>query len=247
MRERVEPAWLDPSSDASRCGWTWRRPTDDGVPRPRATSSTSIRSRSRTRAARCSFRRSSRIRATSTWSCTASTCKQGSSAVRHARRRLLPRPQLPRHRPRRRSRAAIAALRERLRSARAHARRGPGRPAAPHRRLDGGQLPPGDRSARGRASTSSRRRRSPARSSSSSGRCIKLKRELASLRRVLMPQRDAIGRLARREFAAISDEMAFRFRDVYDHVVRLSRRGDPVPGPRHRHPRSEPRRRSRTA
>jgi magnesium transporter len=49
-----------------------------------------------------------------------------------------------------------------------------------------------------------------------------LKQELASLRRVLVPQRDAIGRLARREFPAISDEMAFRFRDVYDHVVRLT-------------------------
>ena len=42
------------------------------------------------------------------------------------------------------------------------------------------------------------------------------------MRRVLMPQRDAIGRLARREFPAISDEMAYRFRDVYDHVVRLT-------------------------
>ena len=51
---------------------------------------------------------------------------------------------------------------------------------------------------------------------------LKLKRELASLRRVLVPQRDAIGRLARREFPAISDELAFRFRDVYDHVVRLT-------------------------
>jgi magnesium transporter len=37
-----------------------------------------------------------------------------------------------------------------------------------------------------------------------------------------MPQRDAIGRLARREFPAISDEMAFRFRDVYDHMARYA-------------------------
>ena len=51
---------------------------------------------------------------------------------------------------------------------------------------------------------------------------MKLKRELAQMRRVLIPQRDAIGRLARREFPMISDEMAFRFRDVYDHVVRLT-------------------------
>jgi magnesium transporter len=49
-----------------------------------------------------------------------------------------------------------------------------------------------------------------------------VKRDLASLRRVVIPQRDAVGRLARREFALISDELAYRFRDVYDHLVRLS-------------------------
>jgi magnesium transporter len=51
---------------------------------------------------------------------------------------------------------------------------------------------------------------------------LKVKREVSTMRRVLIPQRDAIGRLARREFPPISDEMAFRFRDVYDHVVRLA-------------------------
>jgi magnesium transporter len=51
---------------------------------------------------------------------------------------------------------------------------------------------------------------------------LKLRHELAQMRRVLMPQRDVLGRLARREFAAISDEMAYRIRDVYDHVVRLA-------------------------
>jgi magnesium transporter len=51
---------------------------------------------------------------------------------------------------------------------------------------------------------------------------LRLKRELAVMRRVIIPQRDAIGRLARREFHAISDEMAYRFRDVYDHVVRYA-------------------------
>ena len=51
---------------------------------------------------------------------------------------------------------------------------------------------------------------------------LKAKRELAMMRRVIVPQRDAIGRLARREFTLVSDEMAYRFRDVYDHVVRLS-------------------------
>jgi len=43
---------------------------------------------------------------------------------------------------------------------------------------------------------------------------LKLRQELAIMRRVLMPQRDVLGRLARREFVAISDEMAYRFRDV---------------------------------
>jgi magnesium transporter len=51
---------------------------------------------------------------------------------------------------------------------------------------------------------------------------MKLKRDVSSMRRVMIPQRDAVGRLARREFPAITDEMAYRFRDVYDHVVRLT-------------------------
>jgi magnesium transporter len=49
-----------------------------------------------------------------------------------------------------------------------------------------------------------------------------LKRSLASLRRVIIPQRDAVGRLARREFSQINEEMTYRFRDVYDNLVRLS-------------------------
>ena len=53
-------------------------------------------------------------------------------------------------------------------------------------------------------------------------RVLRLKRDLAGMRRILIPQRDAVGRLARREFPAISDEMSYRFRDVYDHVVRLT-------------------------
>lgn len=51
---------------------------------------------------------------------------------------------------------------------------------------------------------------------------LALKRDLASLRRVVLPQRDAVGRLARREFPQINDEITYRFRDVYDHFVRLS-------------------------
>jgi magnesium transporter len=53
-------------------------------------------------------------------------------------------------------------------------------------------------------------------------RMLTVRHELAQMRRVLMPQRDVIGRLARREFSTISDEMAYRFRDVHDHVVRLA-------------------------
>jgi len=53
-------------------------------------------------------------------------------------------------------------------------------------------------------------------------RVLELKRDLSRMRRVLVPQRDAVARLARREFAIISDETAYRYRDVYDHVVRLT-------------------------
>jgi magnesium transporter len=48
------------------------------------------------------------------------------------------------------------------------------------------------------------------------------KRDVSSLRRVIIPQRDVVGRLARRDFAEISVEMSFRFRDVYDHIVRIA-------------------------
>ena len=49
-----------------------------------------------------------------------------------------------------------------------------------------------------------------------------LKADVAALRRVVLPQRDAISRLARREFPQISETMSYRFRDVYDHLVRLT-------------------------
>ena len=48
------------------------------------------------------------------------------------------------------------------------------------------------------------------------------KRSVASLRRITIPQRDIVGRLARREFLDVSAEMAYRFRDVYDDLVRLN-------------------------
>lgn len=49
-----------------------------------------------------------------------------------------------------------------------------------------------------------------------------LKRDVAALRRVALPQRDAIGRLARREFPHITEALGYRFRDVFDQLVRLS-------------------------
>ena len=48
------------------------------------------------------------------------------------------------------------------------------------------------------------------------------KRDVSSLRRVITPQRDVIARLARRDFLDISTEMSFRFRDVYDQLVRIA-------------------------
>jgi magnesium transporter len=48
------------------------------------------------------------------------------------------------------------------------------------------------------------------------------KRQVAELRRVITPQRDIIARIARRDFAAVSTEMSFRFRDVYDQLVRIA-------------------------
>ena len=51
---------------------------------------------------------------------------------------------------------------------------------------------------------------------------LDFKRDVASLRQIVLPQRDAVGRLARREFAMISEQLAYRFRDVHDHLVRLS-------------------------
>jgi magnesium transporter len=51
---------------------------------------------------------------------------------------------------------------------------------------------------------------------------LALKQDMASLRRIVLPERDAIGRLARREFAEIPDALAYQFRDVYDHLVQLN-------------------------
>src|SRR5947208_6783000 len=40
--------------------------------------------------------------------------------------------------------------------------------------------------------------------------------------RMTLPERDSVGRLARREFPQIPDRLAYRFRYVYDHLVNLT-------------------------
>ncbi len=52
-------------------------------------------------------------------------------------------------------------------------------------------------------------------------RIFELKRMLVTFRRVLSPQRDAVGLMARRGIPHIHDRTTLYFRDVYDHLVRL--------------------------
>jgi magnesium transporter len=52
-------------------------------------------------------------------------------------------------------------------------------------------------------------------------RVLELKRDVSSLRRVTLPQRDVLSRLSRREFSLIPDAIVYRFRDVNDDLVRL--------------------------
>jgi magnesium transporter len=51
---------------------------------------------------------------------------------------------------------------------------------------------------------------------------LREKHEVAALRRIVTPQRDVIARLARRDFVDVSSEMSFRFRDIYDQLVRIA-------------------------
>ncbi|HJU41219.1 MAG TPA: magnesium transporter CorA family protein [Vicinamibacterales bacterium] len=51
---------------------------------------------------------------------------------------------------------------------------------------------------------------------------LAIKRDITTLRRIVIPQRDVVGRLGRREFDLISQEMAYRFRDVYDQFARMA-------------------------
>jgi magnesium transporter len=52
-------------------------------------------------------------------------------------------------------------------------------------------------------------------------RILDTKRDISTLRRIITPQRDVVARLARRDFVDISTDLSFRFRDVYDHIVRI--------------------------
>lgn len=51
---------------------------------------------------------------------------------------------------------------------------------------------------------------------------LNFKKDVSSLRRVIQPQRDVVGRLARREFPWIDEQISYRFRDVHDHLVRIA-------------------------
>ncbi len=52
-------------------------------------------------------------------------------------------------------------------------------------------------------------------------RLFALKRALLHQRRILMPQREVLNKLARDDYAAIDADCRVFFRDVYDHLVRL--------------------------
>ena len=52
-------------------------------------------------------------------------------------------------------------------------------------------------------------------------RLFALKRILLSMRRILLPQREVLNKLARDDFAVIDPHDRIFFRDIYDHIVRL--------------------------
>lgn len=52
-------------------------------------------------------------------------------------------------------------------------------------------------------------------------RAFELRRALVLVRRVLSPQRDVVGLLARRGIPNVQERTALYFRDVYDHLVRI--------------------------
>ena len=50
---------------------------------------------------------------------------------------------------------------------------------------------------------------------------LKLKRSSLRLHRVMLPQREILNRLSRREFPVVGDEAAIFYRDIYDHIVTI--------------------------
>ncbi len=50
---------------------------------------------------------------------------------------------------------------------------------------------------------------------------LKLKRSTIKIHRVMIPQREILNRLSRREFHIITQEAQIYFRDIYDHLVRI--------------------------
>ena len=50
---------------------------------------------------------------------------------------------------------------------------------------------------------------------------LKLKRSTLRLHRVMLPQKELLNRLSRREFTVIGDEAAVFYRDIYDHIVNI--------------------------
>jgi magnesium transporter len=54
------------------------------------------------------------------------------------------------------------------------------------------------------------------------GDILAIKRDITALRRIVIPQRDVVGRLSRREFDLINQEMSYRFRDVFDQLAHFA-------------------------
>lgn len=52
-------------------------------------------------------------------------------------------------------------------------------------------------------------------------RAIRIRRNIAELKKITGPQREVIGRLARHENKLISERTAIYFRDVYDNIIRI--------------------------
>ena len=95
----------------------------------------------------------------------------------------------------------------RLRTQRPRARRRARRADAPDHRSDGRQLPAGDRAAGKVAGRAGTRASSTCRRKETVREILSVKQDVTALRRISTPQRDAIGRLARREFPLIPEEL----------------------------------------